>query len=78
MKSRAARDGNKQPRENYFPKPAILKTGTNVLVRDHVSKVFQPKYLDFVVVKMEGKNQVIVKDNHGHENKGAQKGFKSD
>ena len=40
-----------------------------MLVRDHVSKVFQPKYLDFVIVKMDGKNQVIVKDNHGHETK---------
>ena len=32
-------------------------------------KVFKPKYLDYCVVKMAGKNQVIVKDNHGHETK---------
>ena len=40
-----------------------------MLVRDHDSKVFQPKYLDFSVVEMAGKNQVRVKDNHGHETK---------
>ena len=39
------------------------------LVRDHDSKVFKPKYLDYCVVKMAGKNQVIVKNNHGHETK---------
>ena len=38
-------------------------------MRDHDSKVFKPKYLDYCVVKMAGKNQVIVKDNHGHETK---------
>ena len=32
-------------------------------------KVFKLKYLDYCVVKMAGKNQVIVKDNHGHETK---------
>ena len=46
-----------------------MKPGKNVLVRDHDSKVFKPKYLDYCVVKMVGKNQVIVKDNHGHETK---------
>ena len=40
-----------------------------MLVRDHDSKVFKRKYLDYCVVKMAGKNQVIVKDNHGHETK---------
>ena len=39
------------------------------MVRDHNSKVFKPKYLDYCVVKMAGKNQVIVKDNHSHETK---------
>ena len=39
------------------------------MVRDHDSKVFKPKYLDYCVVKMAEKNQVIVKDNHGHETK---------
>ena len=68
-KSRAAKDGNKYKRENYFPKPRILEPGANVLVRDHDSKVFQPKYLDYCVVAMKGKNQVLVKDNHGLETK---------
>ena len=68
-KSRAAKDGNKYKRENYYPKPRILEPGANVLVRDHDSKVFQPKYLDYCVVAMKGKNQVLVKDNHGHETK---------
>ena len=47
----------------------MLEPGKNVLVRDHDSKVFKLKYLDYCVVKMAGKNQVIVKDNHGHETK---------
>ena len=37
------------------------------MVRDHDSKVFKPKYLGYCVVKMVGKNQVIVKDNHSDE-----------
>ena len=45
----------------------LLEPGKNVLVRDHDSKVFKPKYLDYCVVKMAGKNQVIIKDNHGHK-----------
>ena len=40
-----------------------------MLVRDHDSKVFQPKYLDYCVVQMKGTNQVLMKDNHGHETK---------
>ena len=59
-KSRAAKDGT-STRENYFPKPRILEPGANVLVRDHDSKVFQPKYLDYSVVAMKGKNQVSSK-----------------
>ena len=31
--------------------------------------MFKPKYLDYCVVKIAGKNQVIVKDEHGHETK---------
>ena len=46
-----------------------MEPGKNVLVRDHDSKVFKPKYLDYCVVKIAGKNQVIVRDNHGHETK---------
>ena len=68
-KSRAAQDGNKYTKEHYHPRPKILDPGRNVLVRDHDSKVFKPKYLDYCVLKMAGKNQVIVKDNHGHESK---------
>ena len=68
-KSRAAQDGNKYAKEHYHPRPKILEPGKNVLVRDHDSKVFKPKYLDYCVVKMAGKNQDIVKDNHGHETK---------
>ena len=68
-KSRAVKDGNKYKRENYYPRPRILEPGANVLVRDHDSKVFQPKYLDYCVVAMKGKNQVLVKDNHDHETK---------
>ena len=68
-KSRAAQDGNKYAKEHYNPRPKVLEPGKNVLVRDHDSKVFKPKYLDYCVVKMAGKNQVIVKDNHSHETK---------
>ena len=68
-KSRAAQDGNKYAKEHYHPRPKILEPGKNILVRDHDSKVFKPKYLDYCVVKMAGKNQVIVKDNHSHKTK---------
>ena len=68
-KSRATQDGNKYAKEHYYRRPKVLEPGENVLVRDHDSKVFKPKYLDYCVVKMVGKNQVIVKDNHSHETK---------
>ena len=68
-KSRATQDGNKYAKEHYHPRPKVLEPGRNVLVRDHDSKVFKPKYLDYCVVKMAGKNQVIVKDNYIHETK---------
>ena len=66
-KLRATQDGNKYAKEHYHPRPKILEPGKHVLVRDHDSKVFKPKYLDYCVVKLAGKIQVIVKDNHGHE-----------
>ena len=47
----------------------ILRLGDNVLVRDHTSKVFQPKYKDFCITGFLGKNQIEVKDNHGHTTK---------
>ena len=68
-KLRIAHNGNKYAKAQYHPRPKILESGKNVLVRDHDSKVFKPKYLDYCVVKIAGKNQVIVKDNHGHETK---------
>ena len=68
-KSRATQDGNKYAKEHYHSRPKILEPGKNVLVREHDSKVFKPKYLHYCVVKMAGKNQVIVKDNHSHETK---------
>ena len=55
-KSRAAQDGNKYSKEHYHPRSKVIEPGKNVLVRDHDSKVFKPKYLDYCVVKMAGKN----------------------
>ena len=34
-----------------------------------MSKAFQPKYKDFCIIGLLGKNQVKVKDNHGHTTK---------
>ena len=65
--ARKARDRNKKgktPRE-----PEKLKIGDNILARDHTSKAFQPKYKDFCIVGLLGKNQVEIKDNHGHTTK---------
>ena len=62
--ARKARDRN---RKGITPKePKKLKIGDNILVRDHTSKAFQPKYKDFCIVGLLGKNQVEIKDNHGH------------
>ena len=63
-KARKARDGKKKrttPKE-----PETLRIGDNILVRDHTSKAFQPKYKDFCIIGFLGKNQVEIKDNHGH------------
>ena len=62
--ARKARDGKNKgttPKE-----PERLKIGDNILVRDHTSKAFQPKYKDFCIVGLLGKNQVEIKDNHSH------------
>ena len=62
--ARKARDGNKKstkPKE-----PVVLRVGDNVLIRDHTSKAFRPKYKDFCIIGLLGKNQVEIKDNHGH------------
>ena len=66
-KSRAARDGNKILKRKNF-RPRQLKIGSHVLVRDHVSKVFQPKATDHLIVDFYG-NRVLVKDSHGKINK---------
>ena len=65
--ARKATDGNKKNRT--IKEPEKLKIGDNVLVRDHTSKAFQPKYKDFCIIGLLGKNQVEVKDNHGHTTK---------
>ena len=65
--ARKARDGNKKSRT--IKETEKLKIGDNVLVRDHTSKAFQPKYKDFCIIGLLGKNQVKVKDNHGHTTK---------
>ena len=65
--ARKARDGKKKgttPKE-----PERLKIGDNILIRDHTSKAFQRKYKDFCIVGLLGKNQVVIKDNHGHVTK---------
>ena len=41
-KARKSRDSNKV--RKIKPVPETLKVGDNILVRDHTSKVFQPKY----------------------------------
>ena len=72
--ARKARDGNKKstkPKE-----PVVLRVGDNVLVRDHTSKAFQPKYKDFCIIGLLGKNQIEIKDNHGHITKVHQKDVK--
>ena len=63
-KARKASDRNKKGRTMIEPEK--LKIGDNVLVRDHTSKAFQPKYNDFCIIGPLGKKQVEVKDNHGH------------
>ena len=65
--ARKARDGNKKKKTLKIPEQ--LKIGDNVLVRDHTSKVFQPKYKDFCITGLLGKNQVEIKDNHDHTTK---------
>ena len=67
-KSRTARDGNRiQKRKNF--KPKHLKRNGLVLVRDHTSKAFEPKAIDYHIIDFCGKNQVLVKDNYGNKKK---------
>ena len=65
--ARKARDGNKK--KKIAKNPEQLKVGDNILVRDHTSKALQPKYKDFCITGLLGKNQVEIKDNHGHTTK---------
>ena len=65
--ARKARDGNSKGRT--AKEPEKLKIGYNVLVRNHTSKAFQPKFKDFCIVGLLGKNQIEIKDNHGHTTK---------
>ena len=65
--ARKSRDRNKKDKTPRGPKK--LKIGDNILVRDHTSKAFQPKYKDFCIGGLLGKNQVETKDNHGHTTK---------
>ena len=62
--ARKARDGNKKSTKRR--EPVVLRVGDSVLIRDHTSKAFQPKYKDFCIVGLLGKNQIEIKDNHGH------------
>ena len=66
-KARKAGDGNRNGKTTKEPEK--LKIGDNVLVRDHTSKAFQPQYKDFCIVGLLGKNQIEIKDNHGHTTK---------
>ena len=53
--ARKARDGNKKKKNTAAPEQ--LKIGDNVLVRDHTSKAFQPKYKDFCIVGLLGRTK---------------------
>ena len=46
--ARKARDGNKKDKTSKEPEK--LRVGDNILIRDHTSKAFQPKYKDFCIV----------------------------
>ena len=65
--ARKARDRNRKGKTSKEPEK--LKIGDNVLIRDHTSKTFWPKYKDFCIVGLLGRNQVEIKDNHGHTTK---------
>ena len=65
--ARKARDGNKK--KKTAREPEKLKVGDNVFIGDHTSKAFQPKYKDFCIVGLLGKNQIEIKDSYGHTTK---------
>ena len=62
-KSRTARDGNKLKRKNF--RPRHIKINHPVLVRNHTAKPFEPRSTDHICVGFQGKNRILVKDNHG-------------
>ena len=61
--ARKARDRNKKKKKTRELEK--LKIGDNVLVRDDTSKAFEPKYKDFCIIELLGKNQIEIKDHHG-------------
>ena len=65
--ARRARDKTKT--DKTLKEPEKLKLGDNILVRDHTSKAFQPKYKDFCILGLLGKNQVEINNNHSHTTK---------
>ena len=75
-KARKARDGNKEKKDTSNPE--LLKVGDNMLVQDHTLKAFQPEYKDFCIIELLGKNQVKIKDNHGHTTKIHRRDVKKD
>ena len=52
--ARKSRDGHKK--KKTIPNTEQLRVGDNVLVRDHTSKAFEPKYKDFCIIGHLGKN----------------------
>ena len=62
-KSRTARDGNKLKRKNF--RPRHIKINHPVLMRNHTAKPFEPRSTDHIRVGFQGKNRILVKDNHG-------------
>ena len=52
---RKARDKNKKSKMQK--EPELLEIGDNVLIRDYTSKAFQPKYKDFCILGLLGKNR---------------------
>ena len=53
--ARKARDGNKKQKIMRIQEQ--LKIGDNILVRDHTSKAFHPKYKDFCITGLLGKTK---------------------
>ena len=62
----ARKAGDRNKKSTKPKEPVVLCVGDNVLIRDHTSKSFQPKYKDFCIEGLLGKNQIEIKDNHGH------------